>query len=229
MFNLDRPDEIYLAPSLLSCDFSRLKEEIAFIAENGADLVHCDVMDGHYVPNLTFGPPIIKAIKDVSALPLDVHLMIDNADDCIDWYIDAGSDLITVHVETVNHLHRVLTRIKDAGRLCAVSLNPATPISSLKEVVDMLDMVLLMSVNPGFGGQSFIESTVDKIAKLKKLADKRNPNLVIQVDGGINAETIVPCTAAGARCFVAGNAVFKAEDPAAAISQIKAAARGAIS
>lgn len=228
MFNRENPCEIYLAPSLLSCDFARLKEECAFTAEAGADIVHCDVMDGHFVPNLTFGPPIIKAIKEVSTLPLDVHLMISNADACVDWYIDAGSDLITVHVEAVTHLHRVLSRIKDAGRLCAVSLNPATPISSLVEVIDMLDMVLLMSVNPGFGGQSFIEATVAKIAELKALADIHNPQLVIQVDGGINIETIQPCARAGARCFVAGNAVFKAENPAAAIAEIKAAGAAAI-
>lgn len=224
MFDLSDPNKIYLAPSLLSCDFSRLKEEIAFIADKGADLVHCDVMDGHFVPNLTFGPPIIKAIKEVSSLPLDVHLMIDNADACIDWYIDAGSDLITVHVEAVDHIHRVLTRIKKAGRLAAVSLNPGTPLSTLDEIIEMVDMVLLMSVNPGFGGQSFIETTIDKIAFLREMADERNPELVIQVDGGINAETVKLCTAAGARCFVAGNAVFKADDPAVAIAEIKAAA-----
>lgn len=228
MFNRENPNHIYLAPSLLSSDFSRIKDECEFIAEAGADIVHCDVMDGHFVPNLTFGPPVIRAIKEVSPLPLDVHLMINNADACIDWYIDAGSDLITVHVEAVNHLHRVLSRIKDAGRLCAVSLNPATPVSSLIEVLGMLDMVLLMSVNPGFGGQSFIEATIAKIAELKALATEHNPHLVIQVDGGINAETIQPCVQAGARCFVAGNAVFKAANPTQAIHDIKAAATAAI-
>lgn len=227
MFSDDK-NKIYLAPSLLSADFTRLAEACALI-ENEAQLVHCDVMDGHFVPNLTFGPPVIRALKKATKLPLDVHLMISNAEESLDWYIDAGADLITLHVEAVTHLNRALSAIKQAGRAAAISLNPGTPILAAKEALELVDMVLLMSVNPGFGGQSFIESTVRRITELKELCAKLGVDPVIQIDGGINEETIAACTKAGARCFVAGNAVFgSAHGPAAATRGLIKAAQTAI-
>lgn len=227
LFERSTPDSVLIAPSLLSADFAHLGRDIALMKEAGADFLHVDVMDGHFVPNLTFGTPLIKALKSTSDIPLDVHLMITNAEDSIDWYLEAGADLITVHAEAVTHLHRLLTYIKSAGCAAAVSLNPATPISSIREVLGVADMVLLMSVNPGFGGQSFIERTVRRITQLKAMCDAEGVAPIIQIDGGINAETVVRCTAAGARCFVAGNAIFGASDPAQALHTIRSAAERA--
>ena len=222
-------ERIAIAPSILSADFTRLADAVALIERGGADLVHVDVMDGHFVPNLTIGPPVVAALKKVATIPLDVHLMIDNADDTIGWYLDAGSDLVTVHAEDTRHLHRVVQRIRGAGASPGVSVNPATPVSVLRDILGDVDMVLLMSVNPGFGGQSFIPGVIRKIEELVALcAELGIDTPVIQIDGGINAETVVPCAAAGARCFVAGNAVFGANDPVAAIGAIRAAGEAAI-
>ena len=222
-------ERIAIAPSILSADFTRLADAVALIERGGADLVHVDVMDGHFVPNLTIGPPVVAALKKVATIPLDVHLMIDNADDTVGWYLDAASDLVTVHAEGTRHLHRVVQRIRGAGASPGVSVNPATPVSVLRDILGDVDMVLLMSVNPGFGGQSFIPGVIRKIEELVALcAELGIDTPVIQIDGGINVETVVPCAAAGARCFVAGNAVFGANDPVAAIGAIRAAGEAAI-
>lgn len=219
---------IQIAPSILSADFTRLADAIELVERGGAELIHVDVMDGHFVPNLTIGPPVVAALKKVATRPLDVHLMIDNADDTVGWYLDAGADMVTVHVEGTYHLHRVVQRIRAAGASPAVSLNPATPVSSLRDILCDVDMVLLMSVNPGFGGQSFIPRTLDKIAEVAALGAELGCSPLIQVDGGINAETIVDCVQAGARCFVAGNAVFGAPDPLGAMAAIRAAGEAAL-
>jgi ribulose-phosphate 3-epimerase len=219
---------ITIAPSILSADFTRLAEAVDLIERGGADLVHVDVMDGHFVPNLTIGPPVVAALKKVTGLPLDVHLMIDNADDSVGWYLDAGADMVTVHVEGTYHLHRVVQRIRAAGASPAVSVNPATPVSLMRDILGDVDMVLLMSVNPGFGGQAFIPYVTTKIAQVLAECDAQGIAApTIQIDGGINTETVMPCAKAGASCFVAGNAVFGAEDPIAAIAAIRAAGESA--
>ncbi len=218
-------DRILIAPSILSADFTRLAEEIEMIEAGGADLIHVDVMDGHFVPNLTIGPPVIKALKRIATKPLDVHLMIDNVDATIGWYLDAGADMVTVHAEASPHLHRTLGVIRAAGARPGVSVNPGTPVDSLVEVLALVDMVLIMSVNPGFGGQSFIERSVDKVAELRWMCDQLGLDPIIQVDGGINAETAARVGAAGATCLVAGNAVYCSEDPATSIAEIRAAAQ----
>ena len=218
---------ILIAPSLLSSDFMRLGEELASMEAAGADIIHVDVMDGHFVPNHTYGPPIIAALKAATVLPLDVHLMIGNAEDTVDRYIDAGSDWISVHVEACSHLHRVLTHIRQRGCKAGVVLNPATPIIAIAEVIDIADFVLVMSVNPGFGGQSFIPAVVDKVRALRDLCHLKGCDPIIQIDGGINATTAALAAEAGATCFVAGNAVFGAPDPAQAIHDIRDAAERA--
>lgn len=221
-------DDILMAPSILSADFSRLGEAIEQVEEAGADYIHVDVMDGHFVPNLTIGPPVIKALKKVCTKPLDVHLMIDNVDTTIQWYVDAGADCITVHVEACDHIHRVVQAIRDAGAKPAVTLNPGTPISAVSEVLGLVDMILLMSVNPGFGGQAFIPRTVVRVRELSELCAAQGASPLIQIDGGID-ETTAPLVAeAGARVLVAGSAIFCAEDPATAMNAIRAAAQGAI-
>jgi len=217
-----------MAPSILSADFSCLGEGIRAVEAGGADYIHVDVMDGHFVPNLTIGPPVIRSLKAMCTAPLDVHLMIDNADATIEWYIDAGADSITVHGEACPHLHRTLTRIREAGRKAAVSLNPATPVDSIIEVLEMVDMVLIMSVNPGFGGQSFIERSVEKVAEIAWMAEQLGIEPLIQVDGGITTETAPAVVEAGARCLVAGNAVYAQPDPAAAMNAIRASAEAVL-
>jgi ribulose-phosphate 3-epimerase len=219
---------ILIAPSILSADFTRLAEEIRVIEDGGADLIHVDVMDGHFVPNLTVGPPVVKAVKKVATKPLDVHLMIDNVDSTIEWYLEAGADIITVHVEASPHLHRTLARIREFGASPGVSVNPGTPVDAVLEVIGMVDVVLVMSVNPGFGGQSFIERSVEKVAEITWMCEQLGVSPTIQVDGGINAETGALVAAAGARSLVAGNAVYGAADPAAAIAEIRASALAAI-
>ncbi|HET6351189.1 MAG TPA: ribulose-phosphate 3-epimerase [Coriobacteriia bacterium] len=218
---------VLIAPSLLSADFTRMAEAVAIVEAGGADYIHVDVMDGHFVPNLTYGPPVIKALKKVSTIPLDVHLMITNADATIDWYLEAGADLVSVHVEASPHLHRTLRRIREKGASPAVTLNPATPVASIRDVLGEVDMVLIMSVNPGFGGQSFIERSVERVAELAELCDSEGVSPIIEVDGGINPETAARVCAEGARCLVAGNAVFGEPDPIAAINAIRSAAEAA--
>lgn len=217
-------ERVLIAPSILSADFTRLAEAVEIVESGGADYIHVDVMDGHFVPNLTIGPPVVKALKRVATKPLDVHLMIDNADSTIDWYLDAGADSITVHVESCPHLHRTLTRIREAGASPAVSVNPGTSVDTLVEVLGIVDMILVMSVNPGFGGQSFIERSVEKVGELSWMCGELGLQPMIQVDGGINTTTAPLVAEVGARCLVAGNAVFGEADPIAAIAAIRAAA-----
>ena len=214
---------VKIAPSILSADFSRLAEEIKEVEAAGADWIHVDVMDGHFVPNITIGPLIVDAIRPHTSLPLDVHLMIENPDAYIPQFAKAGADIITVHQEACIHLHRTLYHIKDQGVKAAVSLNPATPISLIQHVIQDVDMVLLMSVNPGFGGQKFIVETINKIQELKVLLEEKDlvERVEIQIDGGINGETAQKVVAAGATCLVAGNAVFGQKDRVAAIRTIK--------
>ncbi len=210
-----------IAPSILSADFSRLGEEITAVAKAGADIIHIDVMDGHFVPNITIGPLVVDAVRKITDLPLDVHLMIADPDRYLEDFAAAGADWITVHVETCPHLHRTIQGIKDLGKKAGAVLNPATPLESLDYVLDDLDLVMLMSVNPGFGGQSFIPSAITKIRKLKEMIDARGLATGIEMDGGISPKNLAEVAAAGANIFVAGSAVFGQPDYAAVISEMK--------
>ncbi len=221
-------DTVLMAPSILSADFTRLAEAVELIEAGGADFIHVDVMDGHFVPNLTIGPPVIEALRRVAKRPLDVHLMIDDADRTIGWYLDAGADMVTVHPEASYHLHRVVQAIHDGGAKAGAALNPATPLEAVRNVLGDLDYVLLMSVNPGFGGQAFIQHTVDKVRALVALCAEEGVAPIIEVDGGINTLTGSLVAKAGARMLVAGNAIFGEPDPVAAMRAIRAAAEAAI-
>ena len=209
-----------IAPSILSADFARLGEELRAVTAAGADYIHVDVMDGHFVPNLTIGPVVVKALRPHSALPFDVHLMIAPVDPYIPDFAKAGADIITVHAEAGPHLHRSLQLVKHQGKKAGVSLNPATPISAIEHVWDDIDLVLVMSVNPGFGGQSFIPSQLEKIAELRRRIDRTGRPIELEVDGGINAETAPQVVAAGADVLVAGTATF-AGGPAAYAENIR--------
>jgi len=221
-------ERVLVAPSILSADFTALGAAVRLIQDGGADFVHVDVMDGHFVPNLTIGPPVVKALKRVATVPLDVHLMIDNADSTVGWYLDAGADFVTVHAEACAHLHRVIQRIKGHGARAGVSLNPATPVEAVRDVLGEVDMVLVMSVNPGFGGQSFIPRSVERVRRLAQMCAEEGADTLIQVDGGIDPVTAPLVVAAGARCLVAGSAIFCQPDPVAAMNGIREAAERAM-
>jgi ribulose-phosphate 3-epimerase len=201
-----------LAPSILSADFSELGEQVSLIENAGAHIVHIDVMDGHFVPNISFGSTVMKSLLGKTKLPFDVHLMIENPDQYMEDFITDNTEFITVHAEACPHLHRSIQHIKSLGVKAGVSLNPATPVSVLENIIDDLDLVLIMSVNPGFGGQKFIPFSLDKIKELKDMKDKRNPKLEIEIDGGINLDNIKTVTDAGVNIVVAGSSVFGAAD-----------------
>ncbi|WP_449619344.1 ribulose-phosphate 3-epimerase [Robertmurraya sp. Marseille-Q9965] len=211
---------VKIAPSILSADFSKLGEEIKDVERGGAELIHVDVMDGHFVPNITIGPLIVNAIRPVTKLPLDVHLMIENPDQYIEAFAKAGADYITVHVEACRHLHRTIQNIKSYGIKAGVVLNPATPVSTLEHIIEEIDMVLLMTVNPGFGGQKFISSVVPKIRQVKEMAEAKGLDIDIEIDGGVNTETAKLCIDAGATILVAGSAVYDKEDRKKAIEEL---------
>lgn len=206
-------EPIILSPSLLSADFNNLGKEVEMINNSPADWIHLDIMDGVFVPNISFGIPIVQHVRKITDKPLDVHLMIVNPEKYINEFKKAGADIITVHLEACTHLHRTVQEIKLSGAKAGVSINPHTPVSLLKDIISELDLVLIMSVNPGFGGQSFIENSLKKISELKEMANLYNPSLIIQVDGGVNTTNAKNIIEAGAKCLVAGNAVFKSKTP----------------
>jgi ribulose-phosphate 3-epimerase len=212
-----------IAPSILSADFSRLGEEIAAVEKAGADWIHIDVMDGHFVPNLTIGPAVIASLRGMTPLPFDVHLMITNPEHYLDAMADAGSDVITVHVEAASHLHRTVTLIKEKGLKAGLSLNPATPLSHAAAILGDLDLLLIMTVNPGFGGQKFIHTMLPKIEGARKMIDAMAPHVILEVDGGITAENIKSVAEAGGDVFVAGAAVFGSGDYDHALRLLKTA------
>lgn len=211
-----------VSPSILAADFLNLGRDIEMLNSSDADMIHCDVMDGVFVPNISFGFPVIKQVASIATKPLDVHLMIVNPQNYIGAVRDAGAVLMNVHQEACVHLHRTICAIKDAGMKAAVTLNPSTPVEMLEDVIDELDMVLLMSVNPGFGGQKFIENTLKKIRRLRAMIDVSQSNALIEIDGGVNANTAPKLAEAGADVLVAGSYVFNAADPHAAIHSLKA-------
>jgi len=210
-----------IAPSILSADFSRLGEEIKAVEAAGADVIHVDVMDGHFVPNITIGPLVVKAVRKVTDLPLDVHLMIADADRYVADFAGAGADWLTVHVEACPHLHRTIHQIRDLGKKAGAVLNPATSLTTLDQILPDLDLVMLMSVNPGFGGQSFIQSSLGKIRELRRMLDAVDSHAGIEVDGGVSPATIADIAGAGANIFVAGSAVFGQDDYQSTINELK--------
>jgi len=215
---------VRLAPSILAADFAHLARDIAAAEAGGADLIHVDVMDGHFVPNLTIGPPVVRAIQRVATVPLDVHLMVANPDPFLATYVEAGAATLTVHAEVLPHLHRTVTAIKALGAKAGVALNPSTPVTAIEDVAADLDVVLVMAVNPGFGGQHFIPRTPEKIRRVRALLDRTGSHAEIEVDGGIDLQTVGAVLDAGATILVAGHAVFGHGDPAAAVRALRAAA-----
>lgn len=216
------PNSVKIAPSLLSADFSRLGADIEMVEKGGAEVIHYDVMDGHFVPNLTIGPLVLKDIRKCTNLPIDVHLMIENPDQYIPDFAKAGADWISVHVETCPHLHRTIQMIKELGKKAGVVLNPHTPLSSIDEILPEVDFVLIMSVNPGFGGQKLIPSCIDKIVKLKSILKERNlEHIFIEIDGGVKLDNLKTVIDAGTEVVVSGSGIFNTEDPIATIQQMK--------
>jgi len=215
---------VRIAPSILAADFARLADAVARVEEGGAELLHVDVMDGHFVPNLTLGPPVVASLKHTTTLPLDVHLMITDPDRYLEAFVKAGALMISVHVEAVPHLHRTLTEIRALGAKAGVALNPSTPVAQIGEVVDLLDYVLIMSVNPGFSGQQFIPRSLRKIEQARALLTERGSQADVEVDGGVDASNAGALVKAGATILVAGAAVFGAPDPAEAVRRLHAAA-----
>ena len=222
-----RAPVIQIAPSVLSADFAALGRDIAAAERGGADLIHVDVMDGHFVPNITIGPPVVRAIKRIATRPLDVHLMIEEPDRYIEAFVAAGAAMISVHVEAVPHLHRTISFIKASGARAGAVINPSTPVSSLEDIATDLDFVLVMSVNPGFGGQAFIPHSLDKVRRLRALLTDAGSSADIEIDGGIDASNIADIVTAGATILVAGNAIFGTADPEGATRTLRAAANGA--
>lgn len=211
----------YLAPSILSADFANLAQQIKYAEIGGADFIHCDIMDGHFVPNITFGPLVVSAVRRCTRLPLDVHLMIDHADQYIEQFAKSGAGYLTVHQENNIHLDRTVSLIKSLGVKAGVSINPATPVSTLSEILQYADMILVMTVNPGFGAQKFIPSTLKKVEELKNLKEKSGYSYLIEVDGGVNKDTVSDIVKAGCDVFVAGNSVFGSDNISAAAMELK--------
>jgi ribulose-phosphate 3-epimerase len=212
---------VLIAPSILSADFAKIAEAVKTVEEAGADLVHVDIMDGHYVPNLTFGPQLVASLKKKTSLPLDVHLMVENPNTVIPWFLEAGADWVSIHSEASVHLHRDISLIRDSGRKAGVALNPATPIHDLHDILKDLDYVLLMCVNPGRGSQKFIEMSHERIRYLRRWIQERNLTTLVEIDGGVNLQNIGSLARDGAQIFVAGNAVFNDPNPRQAISFMK--------
>ncbi len=216
--------KIYIAPSILSADLLQLKAQVEILSENGADFIHVDVMDGHFVPNLTFGPNMVKTLKRITSVPLDVHLMISNPDLYIEAYAKAGADILTVHQEACTHLHRTIQSIHQQGIKAGVSLNPATSLSTIENVLDDMDLLLIMTVNPGFGGQKFIPQGLKKISEARKMIDKSERDILLEVDGGVDSNTVESIVQHGARVLVSGSAIFDQKDIVAAMKLLKAKA-----
>jgi ribulose-phosphate 3-epimerase len=219
---------VLIAPSILSADFARLGEAVAAAERGGADLIHVDVMDGHFVPNITIGVPVVKSLKRIASVPLDVHLMIDNPDRYIEAFADAGAGMISVHIEALRHVHRTVHAIKALGVKAGVVINPGTPVAALSEIAGDVDFVLVMSVNPGFGGQTFIPRSESKLREVRALLDAAGSAVPIEIDGGVDQHNIARVVAAGARMVVAGSAIFNTADPERATRELKAAALGAV-
>ena len=217
---------VKIAPSVLSADFTRLGEHLREAEAGGADWMHLDIMDGHFVPNISYGPVLVEAVNRATKLPLDVHLMIENPDFFVPDFVKAGADWVTVHVEACPHLHRSIQFIKSLGVKAGVSLNPATPASTLEEIIPFVDLILIMSVNPGFGGQSFIQTCLPKAERIAKMAKAVNPNVLISIDGGVGPKNVGPLVKAGCSVVIAGSAVFGKPDVAKAIRELREAARG---
>jgi len=219
---------VLIAPSILSADFARLGEAIAAAERGGADLIHVDVMDGHFVPNITIGPPVVKSIRRVAHVPLDVHLMIEEPDRYLDAFVEAGAAMVSVHVEVLPHLHRTVHAIRALGAKAGVVLNPSTPVVALQEIAGDVDYVLVMSVNPGFGGQTFIPRSESKVRDVRALLDRAGNSAPVEIDGGIDQHNVARVVAAGARMIVAGSAIFHSPDPERATRELKAAALGGV-